>query len=64
VIKTENGDEFNCKPIGSKAEKIEWYKKRKDFVGKFITVKYQELSSDGIPRFPIGKSMRSGVGVD
>jgi len=29
-----------------------------DYYGKYLTVKYQELSSDGIPRFPIGLGFR------
>ena len=29
-----------------------------DYYGKLLTVKYQELSSDGIPRFPIGLGFR------
>jgi len=30
----------------------------KDFVGKQLTVKYQNLTGDGKPRFPIGKAIR------
>jgi DNA ligase-1 len=30
----------------------------KDYYGKWLTVKYQELSKDGIPRFPIGVGWR------
>jgi len=29
-----------------------------DYYGKQLTVKYQELSADGIPRFPIGLGFR------
>jgi DNA ligase-1 len=29
-----------------------------DYYGKYLTVKYQELSTDGIPRFPIGLGFR------
>jgi ATP-dependent DNA ligase len=64
VLKTEDGKEFSCKPMGTREQKIEWYKNRKGFVGKFVTVKYQELSEDGVPRFPIGKAIRAGVGID
>lgn len=31
---------------------------KKDFVGKPLTVKYQNLTADGKPRFPIGKAIR------
>jgi len=30
-----------------------------DYYGKWLTVKYQELSKDGIPRFPVGISFRN-----
>jgi len=29
-----------------------------EYYGKLLTVKYQELSVDGIPRFPIGLGFR------
>ena len=28
------------------------------YYGKLLTVKFQELTSDGIPRFPVGISFR------
>jgi len=31
---------------------------KKDFIGKDLTVKYQNLTADGKPRFPIGKGIR------
>ena len=64
VLVTENGDKFNSKPMGTREEKIEWYKNRKTHIGKFITVKFQEKTEDGIPRFPIAKAFRSGKGTD
>ena len=35
----------------------------KSYYGKWLTVKYQELSKDGVPRFPVGIDFRIGVGV-
>ncbi len=64
ILKTEDNQEFSCKPMGTREQKIEWYKNRKEYVDKFITVKYQELSDTGIPRFPVGKNIRAGVGID
>lgn len=31
------------------------------YYGKWLTVKYQELSKDGVPRFPVGIDFRMGV---
>ena len=28
------------------------------FIGKMLTVKYQEMSPDGVPRFPCGVAIR------
>ena len=29
-----------------------------EYMGKPLTIKYQNLSKDGIPRFPVGKTIR------
>jgi hypothetical protein len=50
---------FNVKPEGSVEQKKVWFENSKDYIGKkMLTVKYQELSSDGVPRFPIGIAIR------
>lgn len=50
---------FKAKPVGTKESKLYWYSNREDYIGQYLTVKYQELSPDGVPRFPIGKGIRS-----
>lgn len=59
---------FECTTVDGKlfsvmmAESMENKKEKMDnishFYGKWLTVKYQELSKDGIPRFPVGISFR------
>lgn len=49
---------FACRPRGSHDERRELYKRAKDFVGKMLTVRYQELTDDGLPRFPVGIAFR------
>ena len=59
---------FECKCANDKSfsvmmkEDLENKNKRMnnitEFYGKMLTVKYQELTSDGIPRFPVGISFR------
>jgi hypothetical protein len=34
----------------------------KSYYGKWITVKYQELSKEGVPRFPVGIDFRPSSG--
>jgi ATP-dependent DNA ligase len=61
---TEDGVEFCAKPEGSTEQKIKWYNARHDYVGKYMTVKYQDKSDTGVPRFPIVKHFRAGKGID
>lgn len=56
--KTENGQLFDVRPIGSIKQRIEWYNSAPRYIGKMLTVTYQNLSEFGIPRFPVGKTIR------
>lgn len=58
ICETEQGKQFTCRPTGTNEYKINLLKNYKKYLGKLLTVKYQELSDDGIPRFGIGKSIR------
>jgi DNA ligase-1 len=49
---------FNVVMNGPLEKRREMLKHVDDYYGKYLTVKYQELSSDGIPRFPIGLGFR------
>lgn len=49
---TQTGDKFTVRPRGTIEEREEMYKKAKSFIGCMLTVKYQELTPEGIPRFP------------
>lgn len=60
VCKTEDGKEFSVRPRGTIEKRKEWYCKANSYIGKKLTVIYQELSEMGIPRFPVGKDIRDG----
>jgi hypothetical protein len=60
ILETDDGNRFNCRPEGTQSNRAELYINRKELVGKFLTVRYQELSRDGIPIFPVGVSIRIG----
>jgi DNA ligase-1 len=49
---------FNVVMNGPLEKRREMLKCVNDYYGKYLTVKYQELSVDGIPRFPIGLGFR------
>lgn len=58
ICRTKTGDTFKVKPLGSKEYKLDLYTNARKYIGKQLTVKYQELSENGIPRFPVGKAFR------
>ena len=53
------GGPFWVRPKGTQEERRELFENGFDFVGKQLTVRYQELTDDGIPRFPVGISIRN-----
>ena len=55
---TKDGLEFDVRPKGTHDERAEIYKSLSSYVGRDLTVKYQELTDDGRPRFPVGISVR------
>ena len=57
-LKTAEGKEFGCRPEGTHEERGEMLKEAASYVGKKLTVRFQELTKDGIPRFPVGVAFR------
>jgi DNA ligase-1 len=49
---------FNVVMNGPLEKRRDMLKHVEDYYGKYLTVKFQELSVDGIPRFPIGLGFR------
>ena len=43
---------------GSRELRTEYFNNKKALIGKMVTVQYQGLSDDGIPRFPSAVSVR------
>jgi ATP-dependent DNA ligase len=59
VCKSEN-KEFSVRPKGTMESRRELFINAKKYIGKKLTVIYQELSELGVPRFPVGKAIRDG----
>ena len=55
-----SSQKFWVRPRGSMEMRQKWFKEGDLHVGEYLTVIYQELSEAGVPRFPVGKSLRSG----
>jgi DNA ligase-1 len=56
--KDAGGVRFNVRPTGTRDERKVAFQNHATYFGKLLTVKYQELTDDGIPRFPVGLSIR------
>jgi len=56
--KTEDGKTFHCRPRGTREDRVELFQKGSEYVGKKLTVRYQELTDEGLPRFPVGIAFR------
>jgi DNA ligase-1 len=58
ICKTNQGQEFSVRPKGSLEYRKQLYQQGDTYIGKKLTVIYQELSEYGVPRFPVGKDIR------
>ena len=51
---------FSVRPRGTHVQRSQWWRDRTNLLGSELTVRYQNLSDDGVPRFPVGIAVRSG----
>ena len=58
TCKTTDGKTFEVRPKGTREYRAEMLKDADKYIGKTMTVKYFEFTNDGIPRFPVGISIR------
>lgn len=59
VCETHDGSrQFNVRPMATDAAKRQMWADKDDIVGKQLTVKFQELTKYGVPRFPAGVAIR------
>jgi len=58
VCETKDGYEFTVVPEGSMEHRAELYETRAEHIGKWLTVRFQDLTEDGAPNFPVGVEVR------
>ena len=58
TCKTEDGKTFHCRPRGTREDRVELFHHGLEYVGKKLTVRFQELTDEGLPRFPVGIAFR------
>jgi ATP-dependent DNA ligase len=56
--RTSDGKIFACRPRGSREERSALFAQGNEWIGKKLTVRFQELTTDGVPRFPVGITFR------
>lgn len=59
TCKTPEGLEFNCRPEGTEEYRAGLFKDKDNLIGQLLTVRFQNLTQDKKPRFPIGISLRN-----
>lgn len=55
---TEGGDRFSVRPEGTMESRREAFERREEIVGKKLTVRFQNMTVAGVPRFPVGIVVR------
>lgn len=55
---TKDDKTFAVRPKGTFESRKKLYDDGKKYIGKLLTVIFQEYTSDGVPRFPTGKGIR------
>jgi ATP dependent DNA ligase domain/DNA ligase OB-like domain len=58
VCEAENGLQFACRPRGTREEREVLYSDGKKYIGKMLSVRYQEMTDSNVPRFPVGIAIR------
>mgnify|MGYP002632491887 FL=1 len=58
VCKTATGHTFTVRPEGTIKQREVYYANRNRYIGKLLTVRFQNLTALGVPRFPVGVVIR------
>ena len=53
------GKQFACRPRGTREERMELFQNGASYIGKELTVRYQQETDDGLLRFPVGITIRN-----
>jgi|TARA_R110002110_G_scaffold150598_6_gene342694 DNA ligase-1 len=55
---TEDGQIFKARPKGTREQRTLWFDTADSYIGSTLTVRYFEMTDDGVPRFPVGLAIR------
>lgn len=60
-VVTVDGKGFRVKMKGALDDLTKYLNNKDEYIGRYLTVKYQNLSAEGIPRFPVGERIREDL---
>lgn len=58
ACQTKDGKHFDCTPKRTHKERKQMLLEQDKYIGKWLNVKFQEYTPDGIPEFPVGLALR------
>ena len=58
MVKDIRGNQFPIRPNGSFEKRREWFQHPETCRNRLYTIRFQEETKNGIPRFPTGKGFR------
>ena len=61
VCEMPNGERFRAKMMGSIDSLAEYLTNKHKYIGRELTVQYQDLTTLGVPRFPVGLRLRDDL---
>lgn len=59
VCSTVDGNQFNVRMKASHKDRVQMWTDREQYTNQWLTVQYQELTDGGVPRFPVGLTIRN-----
>lgn len=57
------GKTFSCRPRGTREERMELFANGQKYIGKQLTVRFQEETDEGLLRFPVGVGIADGIAI-
>jgi len=57
ICESKDG-QFSVRPKGTVEDRTKWFANKDKYIGKDLTVQFQNLTNGGIPRFPVGLAIR------
>jgi DNA ligase-1 len=58
IVQKDDGVEFESRPVGTYEQRSEYYENLNSYIGKYLRVRFNGLTSAGIPRFNRGVGIR------